>query len=500
MLTSASSQIILGFVSFIGRTIFITNLNADYLGLNELFTSILYVFSLAELGIGTAITFALYKPLAEGDVDQVRTYMEFFKRTYSLIGSCIIILGIIITPFIHYFVKSDTPIENLEVYFILYLLGVGVTYFYSYKQILLEADQKKYIVSLIICFAAIIQIIIQSILIIVYKSYSLYIVVFFFCNIGKNIVLAEVANIKYPFLKGKESVVALSKEKRKSLIRNIKAMFIRKVGEISIGSIDNILISSFVGLSTLGLYANYQIILEALRSALRVFYSSITASIGNLCALESKDRAHESFITLNFINSILFSYITVVIIVLLQPGITMWLGTNYLLKNSTVFLIAINFYLTGSRQMVLNYHSAYGLFWSDKYNPITRAIINLVISLLLVKRYGINGVLLGTTISIVSTGIWIEPYVVYKYGFNKPLKPYFIKYFHYLLITILIATITYFSTFRISLGRFWTFWVKLIFCLLLPPFCYWLFFRKNPDFRRLLLMIRYHFVSKQKHK
>jgi O-antigen/teichoic acid export membrane protein len=498
MVTSAGSQVLLGIVSFVGRTIFIAHLKTDLLGLNELFATVLYVLSLSELGIGTSITYALYAPLARNDTAQIRTYMRFFKRVYSIVGIVIILLGICFTPFIHNFVKTETPITHLELYFLLYLFGVGMTYFFSYKQILLEADQKKYIPSFIICIASIIQIIIQSVLVIVYKSYGLYILVFVFCNIAKNIVLGLITNKTYPALKNKNEIVPLTKEQYRSLKNNIKAMFLRKIGEVSIGSIDNILISSFVGLSTLGLYANYQIILEALRSALRVFYSSIAASIGNLCAVETKEKAYSAFTSLNFVNTLLFSYVSVLLVVLLQPTLTMWLGTTYLLDLSTVILIAINFYLTGTRQMVLNYHAAYGLFWADKYNPLAQAVINLSVSLLFVRKFGLDGILLGTAISSLATGIWIEPLVVYRFGFERPVRKYFFTYIKLLCVTIFIAVLTYTTTAWISFGRFGTFWAKLFFCIWLPPFCYFVVFRKNPDFKNLITLIKFNLVKNKR--
>lgn len=493
--TIASSQVILGIVSFVGRTIFIANLSKDFLGLNELFSTILYILSLTELGIGTTITYALYSPLARGDTNQIRAYMSFFKRIYTIIGLTIITLGLCFTPFIHFFVKSETPITYLELYFMLYLFGVGLTYFFSYKQILLEADQKKYIPSVVICLVSIFQIVVQSLLIIVYKSYILYILVFCVCNIVKNVILAIITNKKYPILKNKEKPVQLTKQQYQPLKNNIKAMFLRKIGEVSIGSIDNILISSFVGLSTLGLYANYQIILEALRSALRVFYSSIAASIGNLCAMETKEKAYSSFVSLNFVNTLLFSYVSVLLVVLLQPVVTMWLGTTYLLDLSTVILIAINFYLTGTRQMILNFHTAYGLFWADKYNPLAQAVINLSVSLLFVRKFGLDGILLGTAISSLATGIWIEPLVVYRFGFERPVWKYYLTYIKLLCVTIFIAVLTYTATAWIALGRFGTFWAKLFFCILLPPICYFVFFRKNLDFRNLITLIRFNLIK-----
>jgi O-antigen/teichoic acid export membrane protein len=486
MATSATTQIVIGVLSFFNRTIFIKYLSSDFLGLNELFGTVLYVLSLSELGIGSAITFALYKPIAEGNLEQIRTYMHFFKKVYTAIGCVIIGLGLCFSPFIKSFVKSENAIDHLELYFIIYLFSVGFTYFYSYKQILIEADQKKYITQLVFCIATIIQLTIQTILIIFFKSYILYLITFFICNIGKNIYLAVRANKEFPILKLKKPILPIGKQQLKDLSVNIKAMFVRKLGEVSIGAIDNLLISSFVGLTTLGLYANYQVILEALRSTLRVFYTSITASIGNLCASETTEKAYSSFRSLNFINSLLSSFITVLLVILFQPCMVMWLGESFLLNTSTVILIALNFYLAGTRQMVLNYHAAYGLFWADKFNPLAQAIINLVVSILLVKPFGLNGILAGTTISSIATWIWIEPYVVFKYGFQLPVKKYYQSYAFFGIITTILSGTMYFLTSWIHWGRFGTFFGKLTICIMILPFLYWLIFKKNEDFKSML--------------
>ena len=333
MATSAVLQTVLGILAFVERTIFIRCLSIEYLGLNSLFSNILNVLSMAELGISSAIAFALYKPIAENNYDLIKSYMSFFKKAYRVIGSVILAIGIILSPFINLFLENDQSIENASYYFLIYLFGVGLTYFYSYKQILIEADQKKYINQLVICFGSILRVIVQLIAISITHDYGVYIFLYLVFNVGKNIVLAVWADRLYPYLKNRK-VAKLETRERKSIVRNIKALSLHKFGEVAIGSIDSLLISLLVDLRTLGLYANYQIITNALKSAMRVFYSSMGASIGNMCATEDRKQVYSSFVSLDFANYFISSVITVLMFALIQTVMKLWLGAYFVLNTN----------------------------------------------------------------------------------------------------------------------------------------------------------------------
>ena len=329
MVTSATFQIVLGIVAFIERTVFLSCLSPDYLGLNTLFSNVLYVLSIAELGIGSTISYLLYKPLATDDTHTIAVYMNFFRKAYYVIGSIIILVGLAISPLVSIFLNSENEVENTSFYFIIYLFAVGLTYFFSYKQILIEADQKKYINQTVICLGSIAQSGIQIVVLMLTRSYMLYICVFLAVNIIKNIILSIIADRMYPYIRRRrQKNLRLQKEDRRKIVSNIRAMCYYKFGEVAIGSSDSIIISALVDLRSLGLYANYQIITESVLSSMRVFYSSVMASIGNLCVTEDNEKIYDSFNALNFANFILSSFLAVVMFNLVQPIISIWLGSN----------------------------------------------------------------------------------------------------------------------------------------------------------------------------
>lgn len=480
--TSAFFQIILGFVAFAERTVFIHYLSTDYLGLNSLFANILSVLSIAELGIGSAIAFALYKPLAENDNRKIYLYMKFFQKAYQTIGIAIIILGLIISPFVRNFATNADSINNISLYFIIYLFGVGLTYFFSYRQIIIDADQNKYISQAIISGGSILQQLIQIVILIFTRNYVLYLFTFFFFNISKNILISIIASKKYKVLNSKEfKKDRLEAGEKRRISLNVKAMCFHKFGEVAIGSSDSILISYIVDIATLGIYANYQLILEALRSSMRIFTNSVQASIGNICATETNDKIFSSFKTLNFTNFILYSYLSVLIYILTQPIITIWLGSKYLLQNSTVFLIAISIFLNGSRAMIISFHDAFGLFWNDRYKRIIEAGVNILSSFILGRLYGINGIFIGTIISNL-IGFGIEGYVVYKNAFEKPVSQYIRMYLNQLLVTIFVMAVTNIIASLYSGGKISTLIFKIVICIAVPILIYFILYRKNNDF------------------
>ncbi len=491
MASSAFFQTLLGVFAFIERTVFVHYLGNDYLGLNTLFANILSVLTIAELGIGGTIAYALYKPLAENDTEKIASLMLFYKRAYYIIGSIIIVLGLAITPFLSYFSNAGEGIRNSELCFVIYLLSTGLTYFFSHKHIILEADQKKYLNYSVTCLGSIVQYILQVIFLISTRDYVLYVFVLLVVNVSKSLVLNRIAERKYPILKRKaKHIQRLPEEDRKSITTNIKAMCFHKFGETAVSSSDSILMSYFTSLATLGIYSNYLMIVNTLRSAMRVFYTSILASIGNLCATEERDDIYYSFKSLNFANYLIFSYITVLMFNLLNSVLTLWLGAAYTFGPFTEFLICMTFFLPGIRRMLLNYHDACGLFWADKYKRVYEAVLNLILSIILAIPYGIDGILIGTVASNL-LGFWIEGRVVYKYVFFRPARVYVFTYLKECLVTIVMMFLTYAicKAFPIGhiLGRLL---VNILISVLVPLPLYYLIYRKKSEFQNVMTNIK----------
>ena len=256
----------LGFViSFVARIFFIRILGSEYLGLNGLFTNVLTILSLAELGVGEAITFSLYKPLAENDTKKCIMLMQLYKKVYTVIGCAILLIGVSLTPFLPLVIKNMPDIPYINLIYILFVVNTAVSYFFSYKRNLIIADQKKYIATFYRYLAHAIFTFLEIIFLIITKNYIVYLFIMIAATLADNIMVSRKADKMYKFLKT-EKQVPLDKESKDSIIKNTRAMMMHKVGNVVVNSTDNILLSMFVSLESVGLYSNYFFITNALNS------------------------------------------------------------------------------------------------------------------------------------------------------------------------------------------------------------------------------------------
>lgn len=489
LLTAVIGQGVGFVISFIARIFFIRTLGNEYLGLNGLFTNILTILSLAELGVGEAITYSLYKPLAKNDTQKCIMLMQVYKKVYNVIGIAIFLVGVSLTPFLPIIIKTMPDIPNISLIYVLFVINTSVSYFFSYKRNLIIADQKRYIATFFRYLAHIIFTFLEILYLVIFKEYIGYLLIMILSTLADNIMVSLKAEKMYPYLKSKEKV-PLDKDTKKDIIKNTKAMMMHKVGGVVVNSTDNILLSKFVSLSAVGLYSNYFFITNALNSVAVHVFNSVTASVGNMFVLENKEKQYSIFKDIFFLDFWIYCFICVSLLCLFNPFIDLWIGKDYLFSFDIVCIIVINFYLTGMRKAVLTFREASGLFYKDRWKSIIEAVINLVASIILAIKFGTFGVFLGTFISSVTTCIWIEPLVLYKYGFSKKLRSYFIIYFKYLLITLLCATGTYYLCSFIHFGKFISLILKGILCLIIPNMVIYLLFRKSKEFNYFKRVIK----------
>lgn len=470
-------------ISFVARIVFLQILNAEYLGINGLFTNILTILCLAELGIGSAMNFSLYKPLAEHNKEKIKSLMYLYKKAYIIIGIIILVLGIAISPLLPYFINEmpDIP-ENIYFIYILFVINTGISYFFSYKRALIISDQKRYIATFYRYAFYFLLNVAQIICLLITRNYILFLVLQIIFTLLENIFVSIKANKMYPYLKEK-NIDKLLKEETKEIKKNVFAMVIHKVGGIVVNSTDNILISKFVSLTAVGLYSNYYLITNALNIVIGQVFSSIVASIGNLGATENKEKLKNIFDKVFFMNFWIFGFSSICLYILFNDFITLWLGEEFLLSISVMLVIVISFYITGMRKSVLNFKDALGLFWYDRYKPIFEVVINLITSIILAQKIGLAGVFIGTIISTLTTSFWVEPYVLYKYGFKTKLREYFKQCIKYTIITILVALLTIFivNTLFTSVTIL-SFIGKLLLCIGIPNLCFVIIFRKSEEF------------------
>ena len=415
---SIVTQVLTVVLNFAVKTVFIKMLSDEYLGVNGLFTNIITMLSLADLGIGIAIPYSLYKPLAKKDEHKINVLMNFYKKVYTIIGIAVLLIGLSLTPFLGLIIK-DIPknVPHLSLIYILFVIHSASSYFFVYKKFLIDSDQKGYITSRIIFTFSTLLSIIQIILLVTTKNYILFLLSSIILVIIQNIYISSKANKLYPFIKNKTDE-KLEKEDMEGIKKNVSSLFIYKVGTVIMNGTDNIIISKFIGLIIVGFYSNYVLIINSITTVLNQIFNAITSSIGNLVVTTNKKRSKEVYDNLNFANFWLYALFGVCIIVLINPFINIWIGKKYVMGFSIVFLLVLNFYVLGMQSVTNSFRNAYGLFWIAKYRPIIMVIINIVISVVLVQLIGIEGVLIGTLISRLVTTAWLDPYIVHKYGFE----------------------------------------------------------------------------------
>ncbi|NLM05233.1 MAG: oligosaccharide flippase family protein [Clostridiales bacterium] len=488
-------QILNSIITFISRTIFIYILGSDYLGINGLFTNILSMLSLAELGVGSAIIYSMYKPLADNDEYKISALMNLYSKAYKIIGAVVAVIGISLTPFLGYIIKDKPNVDNLTFIYLLFLLDSVLSYYFAYKRSIITADQKNYLNTINQQTFNIIKFLGQVLILLVTKNYILYLLVQIVCNFLSNIFISIKSDKLYPYLKLNRNA-ELKKEEKSLIFRNVRAMMSHKVGGVVVNSTDNILISSFVGVYWVGIYSNYVMITGVINSVLYQVFTALTASVGNLNVSEDKEKSKNIFYITFFLNFWIYSFCSICLWILLNPFITMWIGEEFMLSKNVVFIIVFNFFISGMRQTTIMYNTTLGLFWNDRFKPWFEAAINLVASLVLLKYFGILGVFLGTLISTITTSFWVEPYILYKYNFGKGLLKYFSKYFIYLFITIISGVITTYICSNITGNDILSLIYRLVICLLIPNGIYLIVFFKTYEFKYILANIIMPIIKK----
>ena len=482
-------------LQFVVRLIFVRALPIEYLGINGLFTNLLAMLSLAELGVGPAIVYSLYKPLAEQDTETVKALMRLFQKAYSSIGVFIIVVGICVLPWLDWFIKGNS-VNDIYWFYVIFLLNTGVSYFYSYKRNLLIADQKQYINSIYQSGGQIVLAVLQIIALLVYPSYWLYIILMLLVTVCENFAVAKKANQVYPYLKDR-TVKKLDVNIRKTIIKNVKAMIAHKIGGMALFSTSNLILSKFVGLAAVGLYSNYYLVISAVNSFASQFFASITAGIGNLIALESGKKKADIFKVTEFMVAWQSMIVSCGFYVLLNQLIELWLGKRFLFDTVIADCLIVNFYLMYMRKAVNTFKDASGLYWNDRYKPLAEAAINLAASVYLTIHYGVIGVIWGGIISTLLTCFWVEPYVLFRNGIDIKLKDYFKDYLQYAVLTVLTAVFSKWLYGKLFIEvTIINFVLGVGLCLLLSNIIWIVLFRKREEMKYLRNVARDKFGMK----
>ncbi len=468
-------------ISLVSRLVFVKILSPEYLGLSGLFTNILTILSLTELGFVTAMSYQLYKPISENDNEKIKSLMYFYKKVYITIALIIAMLGLIALPFYKLLMNEVPNISNLNLIYILFVLNTSVSYLFSHKRLLIIGDQQRYIATIYRYSFFFVLNVAQIVILLLTKNYILFLVVQIIMTLTENILLNRRADKMYPFLKDKH-VEKISRKDYKQIICNVKAMFYHKFGGVVLNSTDNIVISKVLGLVQVGLYSNYILIITALKNIVTQIFSSIIASIGNLQVDGNREKMTEVFKKTFFADYMIHIISTICLICLFNPFISLWLGKKYLLNTLSIYAIAINYYLFGMRRTCMSFREATGNYSKDKYSPVIEAVINIFTSILLAKHLGIAGVVLGTIISCLLTNFWWEPYVITKKSLTINLKDYFAMYLRYTVVGFLIALVTIYINEFIPYTNLLYLVLKFLSVIIISIGLFVLIYRKNENY------------------
>lgn len=477
-------------LQFVSRMIFLKFLTVDYLGINGLFSNILSMLNLTELGIGSAMAYVLYKPCADDNFEMIKKIMYLYKKMYVFIGIIILVVGLFLTPFLPYFIKDmPTNLGNIYIFYTLYLFNTAVSYFFTYKRSLIICYQKQYISTLTNFFKNLFMCVFQLIFLWLTRNYYIYLCIQIIFTIFENILISKIADKKYPFLKEKTEYPP--KYIIESIKKNIFAMSFHKIGGVIVNGTDNIIITKFVSLKATGLYSNYSIIISACTSLISQIFFSLTASVGNLIAESEDNKIYFTFKRMFFLNFLIYFFSAIGLFCLVDDFISIWIGEEFLLSKTILICIILSYFSNGMRRTVLTFKDAKGLFWNDRYKPLIESFSNLVLSIPLAIAYGISGTLVGTIITNIGVAGTIEAYVLYKNGFHRKVTEYYVlelKYYTFFLINLFIMDL--FLRY-INFNHLINLCVKgtILFMILIIEIVF--FFRKKDEFKYLIRIIKH---------
>lgn len=474
-------QISVLFMSFVDRKLFLEILGVEYLGVHGLFGNMISMLALAELGVGTAIIYNLYKPLADQDEEKVTALMKFYKKMYFYIGGIILILGLLMTATLPVFIKDvSLDMQMVRVAYMIFVLGTVGTYWTGYKRSLLYADQKNYKVLVGDMASAIGGAVLKIVVLITYPSYMLYVVVHVVSKIIPNLYAAHQVNRDYPYLK--ESKGALTVEEKKVVTTNVKDLFIHKVAFFVVTSTDNMIISLFSGVAMVGFVGNYQIIISAIMSFIGQGIEALQAGMGNMITTQDKQEVIAVYEKVQFAVFWIASVTVICLLGLISPFVELWLGPEYLMNQAIIGVMLFNFLLWVMTRPLWQMMSVSGLFKEDKYNALAEMLVNLVISLILVQRIGVIGVFIGTTLSYF-VGWYLKARVLYTKFFEGGLKRYLGQIGMYIaIIAAEVVVVKWLLGYVVVETKLLTFVLQCAVCAVVPNVINMVIFYKNKHF------------------
>ena len=509
MATGFAGQILKFLIGFISRTVFIYCLSEEYLGINGLFGSVLTVLCLADLGIGSCIIYALYKPIADSNTEKIKSLMDFYRRAFRVIGTVFLIVGAALTPVLPYLAKGGTDLVNLKVIYLMMVLEMTSSYwFFAYKGAILEADQKGYVISIISFLISLLNSVLRIVLLLLLRSdprlsFYVYSAVGITTNILSNYLVKRQVDRMYPYLRD-ENITPLTKEEKAPILRNVAGMAANRICRVLNDGIDSTVISALIGVARTGVFSNYLMLRTSVDTILRTIFGSMHSSIGNFCAVETRERKEEFLRTLHFIYFWVYGFCSISLWIMFRPFIAgVWLhDAKWLLAPWEEFLLAFNFLIEGLAGAVVKYRDVHGLFWQTRYRYIFSSVLNAALSIVLVgpAGLGVGGALLGTTVSLIVM-LSFDPSLVYREAFGKKAWEFYRMYFRDLALVMATGALVKLATLPFSTPSWGSFFACGVLCAVIPNGLWYLLFRRSPQFlymkNKAAGLLR-HFAKKKK--
>lgn len=490
---SLGGQLLITIMRFVVRTVFISTLGKEYLGINGYFADVIRMLSLTELGFDTAITFKLYKPLAEKDDQRVRVLLKFYKMAYRAVGCTIMGLGCLLIPLLPYLIKNYDKLAvigiNVPLVFILFLLQTVCSYlFFAYRSTIMKANQKRYILDIADYAITILTNTVQILVLIFLKDFIIYTATVVVFNILKNLLNAYISQRMYPqfFIKEKES---LTKEEVIDLFKDCGALFIYKINGVVLKATDNMVLGAFAGMAVVGLYSNYLLFYTTIKQFVRKFYSAVKASTGNLFAVETIETRYRFFQTMNYLTIVIYGTAAVGISVCANELIHVWIGDSYLIAQPFSVLIGMEILFAGLKQNLGQIRTVTGVFRQAWTRPILSIVINITASIILVQFWGVYGVIVGTLLADFCTNLMIDPKVIHKYSFDnyKPVSEYYKKNAVYVLILFLVGAADMWICTHLFVGHGWfSVILHIVIVAVTVPGVYVLIYRNTQECKYLM--------------
>ena len=466
-ITSFISNIISIIFTFVSQMFLIKCLGIEYSGLNGLFSNVLSVVNLFELGIGSAIVFYLYKYTKNNNQEKIKAMINYSIKAYLIVSLLILCFGLLTLPFIKYFIKEVTIDINIYYVYLLFIFNTIANYFLIHKRLLIHSYQRKYVINIIHSFYIVILNILQLILLITTKNYYLYLIIKIICLLFESIVISIKANKDYPIINNRDNKEISIKDK-KDIKDRVKALAIHKTSAAITYGTDNILISGFFGLTEVGLYTNYHLIINAVTTLFQGLITSTGASVGVMLNEKESDN-YLVFRRIRYLNHFLAVFTSIALLVLIEPFITLWLGNNYLMDSLVLIVLIINFYQTFMRTVFNTFKDAAGIWVEDRIVPVIQSLINIVASIIMIILIGLPGVFIGTIISSFAVWFYSYPKFIYKKLFNKSYKEYYLELIWELFVFVFIALITFIITHLIVIEPIiLSFIIKILIVIVVP--------------------------------